>query len=148
MHNKCLDKLQQHRSLAAGPPRPVQRAACFKVQCSLGSSPQQPRSSKPLQSAAQLGEQHQRLSRLVALSSKLPNQADQLWDPSDRNEEKLIVLEKPATRSISDLDYLSVSTVSLVLARWPARRGSTLTCYASAAAPAALVVLLCVCRSC
>ncbi|WIA28417.1 hypothetical protein OEZ86_010963 [Tetradesmus obliquus] len=30
-----------------------------------------------------------------------------LWDPSDRNEEKLIVLEKPATRSISDLDYLS-----------------------------------------
>jgi hypothetical protein len=110
MHNRCLQKLQRHRSLAAGSPKPVQRAACLKVQCSLGSSPQQPRSSEPLQPAAQSEEQQEQLSRLIVLSSKLPNQADQLWDPSDRNEEKLIVLEKPATRSISDLDYLSVST--------------------------------------
>uniref|UniRef100_A0A383VHI1 Uncharacterized protein n=1 Tax=Tetradesmus obliquus TaxID=3088 RepID=A0A383VHI1_TETOB len=107
MLNSSKNKLQPHGSSTAGPPRPVQRAACLKVQCSLGSSPQQPRSSKPLQPDAQLEQQQERLSRLVALSSKLPNQADQLWDPSDRNEEKLIVLEKPATRSISDLDYLS-----------------------------------------
>ncbi|KAF6263209.1 hypothetical protein COO60DRAFT_1492358 [Scenedesmus sp. NREL 46B-D3] len=105
MHNKCLDQLQRHRSLAAVQPRPVQRAASLKVKCSLSSSPQQP-SSKPLQSVAHWDEHQERLSRLVALNS-LPNQADQLWDPSDRNEEKLIVLEKPTTRSISDLDYLS-----------------------------------------
>jgi hypothetical protein len=95
----------------------------LKVQCSLGSSPQQPRSSKPLEPAAQFEEQQERLSKLVVLSSKLPNQADQLWDPSDRNEDKLIVLEKPATRSISDLDYLSVSLVLVAAAHWQETQG-------------------------
>eukprot|EP00882_Tetradesmus_deserticola_P029426 GHRQ01032960.1.p1 GENE.GHRQ01032960.1~~GHRQ01032960.1.p1 ORF type:complete len:175 (+),score=21.71 GHRQ01032960.1:584-1108(+) len=106
MHSRCLNKLPRHRSSAVVQRRPVQRAAGLNVQCSLGCSPQQPRSSKPLQSVVLCDEQQERLRRLTALSS-LPNQADQLWDPSDRNEEKLIVLEKPATRSISDLDYLS-----------------------------------------
>jgi hypothetical protein len=109
----------------------------LKVQCSLGSSPQQPRSSQPLEPAGQLDEQQERSSKLVVLSSKLPNQADQLWDPSDRNEDKLIVLEKPATRSISDLDYLSVSAV-FMLASWRgARQASMLTCYATTAGCAA-----------
>jgi hypothetical protein len=49
------------------------------------------------------------VQQLIVASSKLPNQADQLWDPADRAEEKLIVLEKPTTRSVADLDYLSVS---------------------------------------
>jgi hypothetical protein len=116
----------------------------LKVQCSLGSSPQQPRSSQPVEPAGQLDEQQERLSKLVVLSSKLPNQADQLWDPSDRNEDKLIVLEKPATRSISDLDYLSVSSAFMLAALRRSRQASMLTCCATAVL---LLVLLYACRS-
>jgi hypothetical protein len=39
---------------------------------------------------------------------QLPGQADQLWgDPSDR-ESRDVALVEPTTKSVSDLDYLSV----------------------------------------
>lgn len=96
---------QRSRWHIVGQTAPRQRA-CLKVVPS--SSNQGPRRPE-LAEEAQPQEQHQQLSRIITLASNLPNQADQLWDPSDRNEEKLIVLEKPSTRSIADLDYLSVS---------------------------------------
>jgi len=43
---------------------------------------------------------------LLAFSGKLPNQAETLFNPSDRSEEFVAVAEPPM-RSVADLDYLS-----------------------------------------
>ena len=51
------------------------------------------------------------LERLLAFSGKLPNQAETLFNPSDRSEEFVAVAEPPM-RSVADLDYLSVRSVA------------------------------------
>lgn len=51
------------------------------------------------------------LQRVAAYAGKLPNQADTLFNPTDRSDELITLLEEEvkSTRSVSDLDYLSVS---------------------------------------
>lgn len=54
-----------------------------------------------------------RQDRLVLVgSSRLPNQADSLFNPTDRDDVNIGLAERVATRSVSDLDYLSVSAAA------------------------------------
>ena len=56
------------------------------------------------------GAQQQQHRMTVLANGQLPNQADSLFNP-DREDVNLGLLEvadKPATRSVADLDYLSV----------------------------------------
>lgn len=56
------------------------------------------------------GSHQQQLGRLLARAGRFPNQADTLFNP-DRGDDFIglaAVAEKPATRSVADLDYLSV----------------------------------------
>ena len=50
----------------------------------------------------------QRLVIAASGSGRFPNQADSLFNPTDREDITIGLAERVATRSVSDLDYLSV----------------------------------------
>lgn len=66
-------------------------------QCAPRAVPQQPG-----------GGTRPRQRLVLAASGRLPNQADSLFNPSDRDDVNIGLVERVATRSVSDLDYLSV----------------------------------------
>jgi hypothetical protein len=73
-------------------------------------SPMMPRAGQPTgqqQPLQTCGSRSLALERLLVLAGKLPNQAETLFNPSDRSEEFVAVAEPP-NRSVADLDYLSV----------------------------------------
>jgi hypothetical protein len=71
------------------------------------SAPTGPLPAAASQQPCQQQQQLQRL-RLIARAGKLPHQAETLFNPSDRSEEFVTLVEAPS-RSVADLDYLSVS---------------------------------------
>lgn len=81
-------------------------AACSKVRC---AQPSQQPGQHDL-SKQQPEYEQERIQKLVTFAGKqLPSQADELCSPSDRNEEKFVALaDRPSTRSVADLDYLTV----------------------------------------
>ncbi len=50
----------------------------------------------------------------IIRSMKLPNQADSVFNPKDTRDLRIPVLDAP-TKSVSDLDYLSVSTAGVTI---------------------------------
>jgi hypothetical protein len=72
---------------------------------------------RPAPRPPQQQHQHQQQQRGVAAASgggRLPNQADSLFNPSDRDDVSIGLAERVATRSVSDLDYLTVRRHSTV----------------------------------
>eukprot|EP00879_Flechtneria_rotunda_P004488 GHRR01004742.1.p1 GENE.GHRR01004742.1~~GHRR01004742.1.p1 ORF type:complete len:239 (+),score=44.42 GHRR01004742.1:186-902(+) len=107
MHQRCLRQTKtavRPRTYAHSAIRPPRTTA---VQTNCWHSPEQPDRVLPIDPASLINPVPG-TTRLTSLAGKLPHQADQLFNPGDNNEDKLIALvDKPATRSIADLDYLS-----------------------------------------
>lgn len=100
--------------------RPCHRAAHLKVVCS--SQPSQ-HTSEHLAQTQQPSFEQEELKLLEFYAGKqLPSQADELCTPSDRSEEKFVALVEPSTRSIADLDYLSVRVAHSIKGRCPGPR--------------------------
>jgi hypothetical protein len=85
------------------------RTAQLKVVCTL----QQKHISAPHCPTRTQVDDQQGLDNLIAFAGKLPNQADQLCNPSDRTELEIALVE-PSKRSVADLDYLTVKHL-----QWP-----------------------------
>eukprot|EP00878_Enallax_costatus_P016923 GHUV01017765.1.p1 GENE.GHUV01017765.1~~GHUV01017765.1.p1 ORF type:complete len:234 (+),score=30.50 GHUV01017765.1:183-884(+) len=86
--------------------RPCHRTSGSKLVCSLQPSQDTSQHRSQLQQP-RLGQESLELL-LTYAGKQLPSQADELCSPSDRGDEKFVALaDKPSTRSIADLDYLS-----------------------------------------
>jgi hypothetical protein len=117
------DSVSSGRIIIDGPPRasqqqqqqqspPVANTTTSSSSPSTSSTPTSS-SSSGVAAAAQRQQQRQSHQRgpapARASGGRLPNQADSLFNPSDRDDASNIGLaERVATKSVSDLDYLSV----------------------------------------